>query len=165
MKPKAPELFIYSCSAGSLPSGVHCAVCVMLRFCSFHEPRDERTTRTLALQCGNSMNVLCMAMIDLHSLWSWKRLRTPDLLRNIHLVRRFLSKQLDEHCRKRCLPTQEGTAYAEASSSSSPFQVQGTPPPAMFAAAPAPPVKRLKGKSDGDLVSMSFSLLKQIRKR
>ena len=112
MKPKAPELFIYSCSAGSLPSGVHCAVCVMLRFCSFHEPRDERTTRTLALQCGNSMNVLCMAMIDLHSLWSWKRLRTPDLLRNIHLVRRFLSKQLDEHCRKRCLPTQEGTAYA-----------------------------------------------------
>ena len=82
------------------------------------------------------------------------------------MVRRFLSKQLDERCRKRCLPTQEGTADAEASSSSSsPFQVQGTPPPAMFAAAPAPPVKRLKGKSDGDLVSMSFSLLKQIRKR
>ncbi|CAJ1459978.1 unnamed protein product, partial [Effrenium voratum] len=66
---------------------------IPLPFCSFHEKRESRTSRHMCAQSGNSMNVLVMAVIDLHSLWSWKRLQTPALLQAIHMARKFISEQ------------------------------------------------------------------------
>lgn len=51
-------------------------LCICARFCAFHERRAGRTSRSLAAQAGNSVNVLVMAVIDLHGLWSLRRVRT-----------------------------------------------------------------------------------------
>lgn len=47
-------------------------------------------------QAGNAMNVFVMGMIDLHSLWSWKRTPVPMLLASIHSGRML---QFQKQCK------------------------------------------------------------------
>ena len=56
--------------------------CLRLRFCCFHWDRPERSGTVLRKQAGNSMNVMVMAVIDLHSL-TWSLTETPRLLLQI----------------------------------------------------------------------------------
>ncbi len=66
----------------------------MLRFCSFHERREDRCSRHIRGQTGNSMNVFCMAVIDFHSLVCWKTKPLPLLLKNIHFNRQFMIQEI-----------------------------------------------------------------------
>eukprot|EP00435_Cladocopium_sp_Y103_P055693 s1602_g18.t1 len=102
-----------------------------LLFCSFHERRVERHARHVREQVGNSMNLLCMAVIDLHSMWSWKLLEAPSLVANIHFGRKFLRDLKASHGR-------DDDGHDERHSKR---HLE-----AHCAASPVPPTKRLKGK-------------------
>ncbi|CAK9099072.1 Uncharacterized protein SCF082_LOCUS46421 [Durusdinium trenchii] len=67
------------------------------RLCSFHTKRQERSTRHMWCQAGNSMNCLVMGLLNFHSSMCWKPVHVPDLLSNIRAGRLFLwKKSLEE---------------------------------------------------------------------
>ena len=55
--------------------------------CAFNVPRTGRTSRTMLIQAGNSMNVYVMAVILLHGLTQWQARETPGIMCSIRLAR------------------------------------------------------------------------------
>ena len=103
-----------------------------LRFCSFHERRADRHARHVREQVGNSMNILCLSVIDLHSMWSWKLMEAPSLVANIHFARKFIRDLKSK-------ASIHGLADDGHDEGQSKRRLEGH-------ASPVPPTKRLKGK-------------------
>ena len=57
--------------------------------CSFNLPRTRHPQR-VAEQAGNSMNVLVITAVQLHSLVCYKYRKLPDLISNIALAKQFV---------------------------------------------------------------------------
>ena len=54
---------------------------------SFHVHRQDRSSRNMLTQAGNSMSCLVMTVLHLHGLCAWKPRDVPQLLANIRLSR------------------------------------------------------------------------------
>lgn len=140
-----------------------------VRFCSFHHPRAERSSHQMWSQAGNSMNCLVMGMLELHSLWSWRRAPIPKLLSCIHSARLIQwTKQLAlSGGAKSSLSSEDKTEESEVvavrKSRKSTSMHSGSSASASDAVIPPLPKKRFVGKQDDpDPVSLSFALRREL---
>ena len=139
-----------------------------VRFCSFHHPRAERSSHQMWSQAGNSMNVLVMGMLELHSLWSWRRTPIPKLLACIHSARLVQwTKQLALFGGAKCsLSEQEKPEESEAVCKIRKLKSNSMCSSASAAVIPPLPKKRFVGKQeDPDPASLSFALRREIMQK
>ena len=117
------------------------------------------------------MNVLVMAVIDLHSLWSWKRLQTPALLQAIHMARKFISEQRKQRILQ-AYASKDGPKDGRqqqpqgVAAQHTPGSGSGSGASIMHVPSPPAPAKRITGKQeDSDELSLRYALLRQVQQQ
>ena len=64
-----------------------CGLQTLPKLSCFNVPRENRTSRSMLVQAGNSMNVLVMSVILLHGLTQWEKKQTPSLMLTVRAAR------------------------------------------------------------------------------